>query len=110
VQELTQGLDGLQRNLSGSFGAIQDDTGAVLVAVVSVVACSRDRVQVRPARVQGRVHVSHFPLHQLEVANRRVELLPVMGVLKRHVATGLHDPEILEWKQSRTPIYQVMFS
>merc|ERR1719323_1573004 len=71
-------LYGVECDLGGLLGAVEDDARAVLGAHVARVARARSVVQVRPARVQGRVHVCHFALDELEVCDGLAELLPLV--------------------------------
>ena len=60
-------------------------------AYVAGIARSGRRVQIGSTRGQRCVHVGHFALQQLKLANRLAERFPHVSILKGHVARRLHQ-------------------
>src|SRR5512144_212481 len=67
-------LDRLARHPRRLLGGVEDRAGRVLARRLAAVARLRDRVHVRAAGVHRRIHVGELALHQLELADRLVEL------------------------------------
>lgn len=97
VPVAAEDLDRIEADLSCLLGAVEDDTSAVLGIGFAQVTGTGDVVQIAPAGVEGRVHVCHLPLQQLELSDSLVELLSRVRVLKRDIAGCLHE-SYKKWK------------
>src|SRR6266849_13974 len=88
-----QALDRFACHPGGFFRGVEDRPGRVLTRGFVAVAGLTDGVDVGAARVERRVHVGEFSLHQLEFPDRLAELLALVNVGHDDVHARLHDAE-----------------
>lgn len=93
VSVAAQALDGVQGNLGGALGRVQDDTGAVAVGGVASIAGTGSGVNVGARGVELGVHVGDLALDQLELTDALVELSAGVDILEGGVQGGLHQTE-----------------
>ena len=66
---------------------------SVLACGLAAVARLCHRIDVRAAGVEGRIHVGHQGLDQLEFADGPTELLALMHIGQHHIKAGGHQPQ-----------------
>src|SRR5215471_1160366 len=93
VAVAAEALDRLPCHPSRALAREEDRAGRVLARRLAAVAGPRDRVHVGASRVERRVHVGELALHQLERADRLIELDTLVHVREHDIETRDHDSE-----------------
>src|SRR5262249_23857820 len=86
-------LHGIERDLGGILGGVEDGAGGILARSLAAVTRFGDRVDIGLAGIHADIHVGDLALHQLELADRLAELLALVDIGHRHVHACLHDAE-----------------
>src|SRR5258708_2868299 len=86
-------LNGVERNLGGVLGSVEDGTSSILACRFATVARLGHGVDVGLARVHPDIHLGDLALHQLKLPNRLPKLPALVDVGGHHVHACLHDAE-----------------